>query len=104
MTEQFISETIEFSPATANASPMVAGEPGLPRRFVWRRKAYDVDEVLEKWTESGPCRNGSGEMYLRKHWYAIKTTTGERMKLYFERQPRSKQQRRARWWLYTVCV
>jgi hypothetical protein len=79
---------------------MAAGEPGLPGRFLWRGKEHEVATVLRKWKESGPCHHGSGEMYLRKHWYEIITVAGERMTIYFERQSRGKA--KARWWLYTV--
>jgi hypothetical protein len=101
MPEEFVSEQIipagEFDPDTA-----VAGEPVLPHRFTWRTTEYIIDTVLEKWKESGPCSSGGGEVYLRKHWWKIKTADGLVMKLYFERQPRSKRQRTMRWWLYTV--
>ena len=81
---------------------MLRGEPGLPGRFVWREREYAVAGVLEKWKETGPCRNGSGERYLRKHWFRIRTATGEEMKIYFDRRPRSRRGAKARWWLYTV--
>ena len=41
-------------------------------------------------------------MYLRKHWFRIQTEQGPRMTIYFERQARSKQKDKARWWLYTI--
>ena len=101
MLEDFVSEQIipsgEFDPDTA-----IAGEPIFPHRFTWRNSEYIIDAILDTWKESGPCSSGGGEMYLRKHWYKIRTSTGLVMKLYFERQPRSKRQRTARWWLYTV--
>ncbi len=58
--------------------------------------------VLEAWKEDGPCRHGSGEMYLRKHWFKILTEQGPQMTIYFDRQARSKRQSKARWWLYTI--
>jgi len=101
MPEDFVSEQIipsgEFDPDTA-----IAGAPLLPHCFTWRNSEYIIDAILDTWKESGPCSSGGGEMYLRKHWYKIRTSTGLVMKLYFERQPRSKRQRTARWWLYTV--
>ena len=79
---------------------MVRGEPGLPARFIWRKREYIVDEVLEKWKETGPCRSGGNEQYVRKHWFRIRTTGGVEMKIYFERQPRAKV--KVRWWLFSV--
>ena len=68
MQEQFISEAIKPVEGMFDAAAMARGEPGLPEQFVWRDKKYSVDEVLEKWKESGPCKSGSAEKYLRKHW------------------------------------
>jgi len=81
---------------------MARGEPGLPGRFAWRGEEYVVAEVLAKWKESGRCKSGSTEMYLRKHWFRIKTQDALEMTIYFERQPKSKAQNKTRWWLYKV--
>lgn len=102
MTDEFVSELIRPVKGTFDIAAMARGKPGLPGRFIWREKEYAVDEVLEKWKESGPCKSGSSEMYLRKHWFKIRCTGGEVMTIYFERQPRSKQQSKKRWWLFTI--
>jgi hypothetical protein len=102
MDEEFISEPIKPVAGTFETAAMTRGEPGLPGRFVWRDTEYAVAEVLETWKETGPCKSGSPEIYLRKHWYKIRTTDNLIMKLYFERQPRSKGQCKTRWWLYTI--
>lgn len=101
-TEQFISESIKPDKDTLNTTHMSRGEPGMPARFTWRDSQYTVAEVLESWKESGRCTHGSHEMYLRKHWFKIRTVSGEVMKLYFERKARSTKQAKARWWLYTL--
>lgn len=102
MQDEFVSEPIKPVAGTFDTADMVRGEPGLPGRFVWRDKEYTVSEVLERWKELGPCKSGSSEMYLRKHWFKLRCTDGMEMTIYFERQPRSKQQSKKRWWLYTV--
>ena len=102
MAEEFISELILPVEGTFDEGGMSIGEPGLPGRFVWRGVEYEVAEVMEKWKENGPCRNGSGEMYLRKHWFKIRCSDGTEMVVYFERQAKSKQEIKKRWWLYTV--
>ncbi len=43
-----------------------------------------------------------GELYLKRHWFAIETATGERMTLYCERQARSRSRAKSRWFLYTI--
>ena len=101
-TEQFVSEPIKPVEGTFDPAGMTRGEPGLPQRFVWRDQEYGVAEVLQAWKEEGPCKSGSSEMYLRKHWFRILTEQGVEMTLYFQRQPRSKRQSKSRWWLYTT--
>lgn len=102
MSEEFISEPIKPVSGTFDTAGMTRGEPGLPERFIWKDTEYEVAEVLETWKETGPCKNGSPELYLRKHWYKIRTADGLLMTLYFERQARSKGSSKARWWLYTI--
>jgi len=102
MSEEFISEPIEPVAGTFDTAAMTRGEPGLPGRFKWRDKEYAVADVLEAWKETGPCRSGGPERYLRKHWYKIMTEDGSEMTVYFERQPRSKRRNKVRWWLYTI--
>ena len=102
MTERFISESIKPVAGTFDTAGMARGEPGLPGRFVWRDKEYEVADVLKKWQELGPCKSSSSEMYLRKHWFEIRCSDGTEMTIYFERQPRSKRQNKTRWWLHTV--
>ncbi len=102
MPERFVSEPIQPEAGTFDATGMTRGEPGLPKQFTWRDQQYTVAEIIEAWKEDGPCRNGSPEMYLRKHWYRVRTAEGPEMTIYFERQARSKQHNKKRWWLYTV--
>ena len=101
MAEQFISAAIQPVAATFDAARMSTGEPGLPRQFRWRSQSIRIARVLRTWRETGPCRHGSGESYVRKHWFEVLTDSGDTMKIYFERQPRSRKNR-DRWWLFTI--
>lgn len=100
MKERFVGEGLKPAPGTFATAAMANGRPGLPTAFTWRRRSLAVQEILEEWTECGDCRHGSGERYLRKHWFRIRTPDGWEMKLYFERQPRSSGG--SRWRLYSV--
>ena len=100
MSDEFICEAIRPVAGTFDTSAMSAGEPGFPRRFLWRRREYELVEILEKWRETGTCHHASREKYVRKHWYKIRTTCGCVMTLYFDRQGRSKSGRKKRWWLH----
>lgn len=104
MQERLVSERLTPILETVDARRVVIGAPLLPARFRWRGVEYAVAEVLEEWKETGPCHHGSGERYVRKHWWRIRTATGEEMKIYFERQARSARQKTQRWWLYTVMM
>ena len=97
---KFISEPIE--PLELGNTAMAAGEPAIPQRFCWRKVNYAVAEVVSKEREFQPEGHTAGnEKYLRKHWYDILTTSGERMRIYCERQARGRD-RRQRWWLYSI--
>jgi len=102
MVEQFVSEPIEPVAETMDAARMARGEPGLPRQFRWRSEIVTVARVLGAWRETGPCRHGSGEQYVRKHWFEVITDSGVKMKIYFERQSRSAKKTKNRWWLFSI--
>jgi hypothetical protein len=100
--ERFIGEPVTPVAGMADARAMARGGPGLPRRFLWRGREYEVAAVLAARRTLGPCTSGSGEMYVRKHWFTIRTTSGETMTMYFDRQPRRRKSVKARWWLYSL--
>ena len=101
MREELISEQLKpMLDQTVHA--VVIGAPLLPAKFLWRKNEYEIREVLEMWKESGSCTHGSGERYVRKHWFRIRTTSGDEMKIYFERKARSARQVKRRWWIYSL--
>ncbi len=89
--KEFISEAITPVGGSFDTSGMAAGEPGLPARFVWRGGEYEVARVVDKWKTTGACRHGSGEQYVRKHWFRVQLTDGTEMEIYFDRQARTRQ-------------
>ncbi len=104
--DRFVGEPIEPVGGTFDTSGMAAGGPGLPQRFRWRGTEYEVAGVRKAWRETGPmkgARAGEGEQYARKHWFEVRTTSGEVMTLYFERQAHSAREKTRRWWLFTVA-
>jgi len=102
MKPEFISESLTPLFKGEPALSYVPGEPVLPEGFKWRDTEYWIESVLQAWKESGADRSGTPEIYLRKHWYKLRMTDHTEMEVYFERQARSKSQRKQRWWLYTV--
>ena len=100
--EEFVSEPILPEPGRGDAAAMARGEPGLPARFTWRGRAYRVLGLVRQWKTSGPCRHGSGEMYLRRHWYRVVTDPSAEMTVYCDRQACDRRRPKARWWVYSV--
>ena len=99
--QKFVSEAIKPVVATADTRAMATGGPVLPREFTWRGKVLGISAVLRTWHETGPCTHGSGEAYVRKHWFEVETTSNQRAKIYFERQPRGRNWTK-RWWLFSI--
>lgn len=99
---EFIDEPIVPVPGTADAKSMAVGLPGLPQQFQWRGRRYTVRGLVRAWKTSGPCRNGSAEMYLRRHWYEVLTEPPAVMVLYCDRQAKGRKHPKARWWLFTI--
>jgi phosphoribosylglycinamide formyltransferase-1 len=103
MPASFVSEPITPLESSFDPAGMARGEPGLPHKFRWRKKDYVVAEVLDQGKEHGNCRHGSGERYLRRHVYHVRTADGTRFRLYFERSSgRGKFPARRRWWVRSV--
>jgi len=110
MGAQFLAEPIEPGAGSIIADGMAAGEPGLPGRFIWRGEEHCIAQVLEKWADSRPdrgagkavSRGGGKALYRGRHWFRVRTEAGAVMRIYFERHPRSRQQAKARWWLYAI--
>lgn len=102
MPPSFVSEPIVPVPGTFDAAGMSRGEPGLPGKFRWRRKEFTVAQELERWREHGDCRNGSGERYVRKHAFRVRTDDGTILRVYFQRTVGRGAMAKARWWLLSI--
>jgi phosphoribosylglycinamide formyltransferase-1 len=99
---EFICQELTPVAGLADAAMMARGQPGLPRRFTWRNVQYEIVGVIETWKTQGPCRHGSGEMYLRRHWYKIQVNPRLVMTVYCDRQAKNRRKPKSRWWVYTV--
>jgi Family of unknown function (DUF6504) len=98
---RFVGEAITPVAGTCDTARMAIGEPGLPREFMWRDRVITIAAVLRSWHATGRCHSGSPEMYVRRHWYHVATTSAGTMKIYFDRQSRGGR-RAARWWLFSI--
>lgn len=103
MAASFISEPIVPVAGSFDPAGMSRGEPGLPRRFRWRRREFVVAQELERGRTHGDCRHGSGERYVRRHTYRVRTEDGAILHLYFQRTVgRGRQSPKSRWWLHSI--
>lgn len=96
----FISEPL-IPDASFDPLAMSRGEPGLPAKFRWRERDLVIAEVLETSRAYGDCKHGSGERYLRKHGFRLRTTDGLILCIYFQRTF-GKARASARWWLQSI--
>jgi len=100
MSVTFISEPItpdvSFDPLA-----MSRGEPGLPAKFRWRGRDWIVAEVLETSKGYGDCKHGSGERYVRRHSFRLRTTDRHVLNVYFQRSF-GRARKTARWWLQSI--
>ena len=102
MAHSFVSEPIQPVPGTFDATGMSRGEPGLPGKFTWRSREFTIVQELESWRDHGDCRNGSGERYVRKHIYRVRTDDGSILRLYFQRTVGRGAMSKTRWWLHSI--
>jgi hypothetical protein len=103
MNERFISETLKPSTASFDSGRMATGEPGLPREFIWRGASFRIVNIQREWRETGPCRHGSGEQYVRKHWYQVEDDQGRILKIYFTRSTKGRSAK-ACWQLFSLAA
>ena len=100
--ETFIGEPITPKPGSFDHGMMARGGPGIPRAFIWRDKEYHVLGLIETWHTREPGHGLDKDYtYVRKHFYRIKTTTGEVMTLQFDRKPQ-RPAGRQRWSLFSI--
>lgn len=102
--EQFISEPLTPKAGTATPLRMASGEPGLPEQFLWRGETHRIDAVVSSWKTQSGCSHGSGEQYVRRHWFQIRVDDGSEWKVYCDRQAASPRAPRRRWWFYSRLV
>ncbi len=99
---QFISENLTPVTATVDTRRLAPGAPGLPGVFLWRGRRLEIAVLLRTWRDTGPCRHGSPERYVRRHWFEVRAVSGEILKIYFERQRRPGAAHTRRWWLHSM--
>ncbi len=96
----FVSEAITPIKGAHDGSAMSRGEPGLPAGFMWRGEAFSIASKLSQWKQSG--KEPMGEIYLRRHCYALRMSDDSTWTVYFLRQTPKSGSPKSRWFLYTI--
>jgi len=71
-----IVEPIEVLEGSFDPRVMARGQPGVPRRFRWRDRTFEIGRLMDESREVGPMAGGGGEMYVRRHVTRAQTTCG----------------------------
>ncbi len=98
---RLISEAIRPLAGGFDPAAMAQGEPGLPAGFRWRERTFAVAACERRWKKLGPESKG-GELYLRRHYFALRMEDGSLWTVYCLRQPSSAGSGRQRWYLYSI--
>lgn len=101
--EEFVCEPLVPRPGSMSASAMARGAPGVPHEFTWRDRQFEVIEILAQWKSTGGCRHGSGEQYVRRHWFRIRTRPDAILTIYCDRQARDRRRPKARWFVFSCA-
>ena len=102
MPATFVSEPLTPLDGSFDTALMAQGEPGLPHHFRWRKKEWHVSVILEKWKDHGDCTHGSGERYVRRHFYRVQTAEGPVLRIYFQRTFGRGRRTPCRWWIASI--
>jgi hypothetical protein len=108
---RFIGEPIEV---VFDEPPVWSKSPGCPDGFVWSEETYRVAELLGEWcdfTRRGKMARNMREAHLAvaasrgsrgvgRFTFRVRTEDGRIFELYYDRAPKSVDDRRGSWTLY----
>jgi hypothetical protein len=108
---RFISEPIRVQ---FDEPPPLEKKPGCPDGFVWHGETYRVVERLSEWhdyTRRGAMARNMrpqhaavasrrGSWGVGRHYFRVRVDTGQIFDLYYDRAPKSVDDRKGTWWLF----
>lgn len=108
---RFIGEPIQVE---FDQPPLLEKTPGCPDRFLWRGKAYRVIEKLSEWhdysrrgrmarnmrPEHAAVASQRGSWGVGRFYFRVRTDSGQVFDLYYDRAPRSADDRKGQWFLF----
>jgi hypothetical protein len=107
----FIGEPIE---AVFDEPPVWSKSPGCPDGFIWRGETYRIVELLGEWCDfkrrGKMARNmreshlavaaSRGSLGVGRFTFCVRTENGRIFELYYDRAPKSVDDRKGSWMLY----
>jgi hypothetical protein len=108
---KFIGEPIQVQ---FDTEPALKKKPGCPDRFVWGGDTYHITERLSEWhdyTRRGRMARNMrpthaataarrGSWGVGRDYYRVRTHTGQVFDLYYDRAPKTADDRQGGWFLY----
>jgi hypothetical protein len=110
-TTRFIGDeiTVQF-----DEPPLLEKRPGSPDRFVWKDRTFRVKETINEWQdfarrgrmarnmrpEHADTATRRGSWGVGRFYFRVRTDSGRVFDLYYDRAPRSADDRRGSWFLY----
>ena len=110
-TSRFIGEEVAVEYDTP---PMLEKRPGCPDRFAWEQEVFEIEEMLAEWHDyrrRGRMAQNMRDAHLdraaqRGSWgvgrdfFRVLTASGRIFELYYDRAPKSADDRKGGWFLY----
>lgn len=95
-------------------APLLEKKPGRPQAFTFQGKRYNVVELISEWHDyqrrGRMARNMQdkhaqtaslhGSWGVGQDYYRVRTDTGQIFDLYYDRAPKSVDERKGAWFLY----
>jgi len=108
---RFIGEAIKVE---FDRPPLLEKKPDCPDRFTWRDTVYQIGAVLSEWYDYGrrgrmadnmspahaAVASQRGSWGVGRFYFRVRVTGGRIFDLYYDRAPRSVDDRKGEWFLY----
>ncbi len=108
---RFIGKRVEVQ---FDEPPILEKKPGCPDRFVWKEETYQLTEKIGEWQDYGrrgrmthnmraehaEVAAGRGSWGVGRFYFRVRTHRGHVFDLYYDRAPKSADDRKGAWFLY----
>jgi hypothetical protein len=107
---RFIGQEIEVE---FDQPPVLEKKPGAPDRFIWQEETYQIRAVISEWhdyrrrgrmarnmrPEHAAVAGRRGSWGVGQDYYRVRTVDGQIFDLYYDRAPKSVDERKGAWFL-----